>query len=232
MNDLGLVDFSIPNNGLKFHLKLLLEAPTKDHPNLRFDVLEAETTIESLKLRIHQSKHDVLYKILTPLAQGKIKKQLEVTITEKLKEAVQLLQDSIQRLQVQVSNLRQKSNVNSNISNLTSNINTNIKGLANKNIIGNAANILTGSNSNNNNNNAGYDQTNNNTYNANNNNTGHDQNKETWRTKPIDPADNYYNIPVNNNNNNKNNNNNNTTDAPPRKVSPHDTTPQYQPLEE
>nr|CAG8435117.1 12369_t:CDS:2 [Entrophospora candida] len=148
MNDLGLVDFSIPHNGLKFHLKLLLEAPTKDHPNLRFNVLEADTTIESLKLRIHQSKHDVLYKILTPLAQNKIKKQLEVTITEKLKDAVQLLQDSIQRLQVQVSNLRQKSNINSNISNLTSNINTNIK------------------------------------------------------------------------------------DVPPRKVSPHDTTPQYQPLEE
>ncbi|CAJ0751491.1 7926_t:CDS:10, partial [Entrophospora sp. SA101] len=93
MNDLGLVDFSIPNNGLRFYLKLLLEAPTKDHPNLRFNVLEAETTIESLKLRIHQSKHDVLYKILTPLAQNKIKKQLEATITEKLKEAVQLLQD-------------------------------------------------------------------------------------------------------------------------------------------
>ncbi|CAJ0641231.1 17119_t:CDS:2 [Entrophospora sp. SA101] len=148
MNDLGLVDFSIPNNGLRFYLKLLLEAPTKDHPNLRFNVLEAETTIESLKLRIHQSKHDVLYKILTPLAQNKIKKQLEATITEKLKEAVQLLQDSIQRLQVQVSKLRQKSNINSNISNLTSNINTNIK------------------------------------------------------------------------------------DVPPRKVSPHDTTPQYQPLEE
>ncbi|CAJ0913341.1 15220_t:CDS:2, partial [Entrophospora sp. SA101] len=90
----------------------------------------------------------VLYKILTPLAQNKIKKQLEATITEKLKEAVQLLQDSIQRLQVQVSKLRQKSNINSNISNLTSNINTNIK------------------------------------------------------------------------------------DVPPRKVSPHDTTPQYQPLEE
>lgn len=224
MNDLGLVDFSIPNNGLRFYLKLLLEAPTKDHPNLRFNVLEADTTIESLKLRIHQSKHDVLYKILTPLAQSKIKKQLEATITEKMKEAVQLLQDSIQRLQVQVSKLRQKSNINSNISNLTSNINTNIKGLANKNIIGNAANILTGGNSNNNNNNAGYDQTNNNTYNDNNNNTGHDQNKETWRTKPIDPADNYYNIPVNNNNN--------KTDVPPRKVSPHDTTPQYQPLEE
>lgn len=210
MNDLGLVDFSIPNNGLRFYLKLLVEAPTKDHPNLRFNVLEADTTIETLKLRIHQSKHDVLYKILTPLAQGKIKKQLEATITEKLKEAVQLLQDSIQRLQVQVSKLREKSNINSNISNLTSNINTaNIKGLANKNIISNAANILTGSNTNNNNNNAGYD-----------NNAGHDQNKETWRTKPIDPADNYYNIPVNN------------TDVPPRKVSPHDTTPQYQPLEE
>jgi hypothetical protein len=227
MNDLGLVDFSIPNNGLRFYLKVLLEAPTKDQPNLRFNVLEADTTIESLKLRIHQSKHDVLYKILTPLAQGKIKKQIEATITEKLKEAVQLLQDSIQRLQVEVSKLRQKSNINSNISNLTSNINTaNIKGLANKNIIGNAANILTGGSANTNDNNAGYDQTNNNNnagYDQINNNTGHDQNKETWRTKPVDPADNYYNIPVNNNN---------QADVPPRKVSPHDTTPQYQPLEE
>lgn len=58
MNDYGLVDFSIPDNGLRFYIKVLLEVPTTDNPNLRFKVLEANTTIESLKLRLHETKHE------------------------------------------------------------------------------------------------------------------------------------------------------------------------------
>jgi hypothetical protein len=258
MNDLGLVDFSIPDNGLKFNIKVLLQLPTKDHPNLRFNVIEANTIIETLKLRLHETKHDILYKILTPLAENKIKKQLETTVTEKLKAGVQFLQESLQRLQAQVSKLRQNSNINTNIGNLTSNLN--IKVLANKEIIDKAANVLTGRNTNDNDNN--NSQTDNNTYNDNDNIVGHDQTKEVLPTKPIDPADNYYNISnttgrnTNDDNNTYNDNNNIvehdqtkevwptkpidpadnyyniTTDAPPRKVPQHDTTPQYQPLEE
>nr|CAG8612080.1 86_t:CDS:2 [Entrophospora candida] len=120
MIDVGLVDFSIPDNGLKFYMKLFLDLPTEDRPYLQLNVLEAETQIESLKLRLHDTKHDFLYTILTPLVQNRIRKQLENLITEKIKSAVQYLQENLKRLQSQTSKFQQNINIKDKIVTATS----------------------------------------------------------------------------------------------------------------
>nr|CAG8550670.1 13246_t:CDS:2 [Entrophospora candida] len=119
-SDVGLVDFSIPDNGLKFYMKLFLDLPTEDRPYLQLNVLEAETQIESLKLRLHDTKHDFLYTILTPLVQNRIRKQLENLITEKIKSAVQYLQENLKRLQSQTSKFQQNINIKDKIVTATS----------------------------------------------------------------------------------------------------------------
>ncbi|CAI2183236.1 12595_t:CDS:2 [Funneliformis geosporum] len=109
MMDVGLVDFSIPKNGLTIKVKLLLNLPSDSNPSLDIKVLEADTTIDSLTLKLHDTKHDFLYILLTPLVEKRLKKQLANMVTDKVIKFFNYVKDSITNLQSQVGELQKKS---------------------------------------------------------------------------------------------------------------------------
>ncbi|RIA97123.1 hypothetical protein C1645_871601 [Glomus cerebriforme] len=104
MMDVGLVDFSIPKNGLTIKLKVLLNPPSDANPVLDLRVLEADTTIDDLKLRLHDTKHDFLYTFLTPLVEKRLKRQFANLITDKMIKTVEYVKENITKAGGQVSN--------------------------------------------------------------------------------------------------------------------------------
>lgn len=61
-----------------------------------------------------------MYTILTPLVQNRIRHQLEYLITEKMKSAVQYLQENLKRLQSRASKLQENTNIKDNVIAVTS----------------------------------------------------------------------------------------------------------------
>jgi hypothetical protein len=112
MKDVGLVDFAIPSDGLRVYLKLLLGMPNEKEPDLKLNVLEAETNINELRLRLHDTRHDFLYVFLTPLVEKRLKRQLENIITENLKKSVGYVQENLNRLQEKASETYRASREN------------------------------------------------------------------------------------------------------------------------
>jgi len=102
MMDVGLVDFSIPKNGLTIKLKILMNPPTDKNQNLDIRVLEANTIIDELKLRLHDTRHDFMYSVLTPLVEKRLKKQFANMITEKLVKNIDYLKENIIKVEAQV----------------------------------------------------------------------------------------------------------------------------------
>jgi hypothetical protein len=109
MMDVGLVDFSIPRNGLTIKLKVSLNLPNQERPSLEIKVLEADSYIDDLKIKLHDTKHDFLYMFLTPLVEKRLKRQLANMVTEKLIKTVNYVKDNITRLQSQVSDLQNRN---------------------------------------------------------------------------------------------------------------------------
>ncbi|CAG8490215.1 3984_t:CDS:2 [Dentiscutata heterogama] len=108
MRDVGLVDFAIPADGLRYYMKLSLDLPNADTQFTQFRILEAETKISDLKIRLHDTKHDFLYMLLTPLAEKRIKRQVENVVTEQMKKAVGFIQEQIARVQQQMAEMQQR----------------------------------------------------------------------------------------------------------------------------
>jgi len=106
MMDVGLVDFSIPKNGLTIKLKVLLNPPTDADGSKGIDlrVLEAETIVDDLKIRLHDTKHDFMYTLLTPLVEKRLKKQFTNMISEKMVKSVEYIKESIGKAHLSVRN--------------------------------------------------------------------------------------------------------------------------------
>jgi len=102
MMDVGLVDFAIPKNGLTIKLKVLMNPPTDKNQELDIRVLEANTIIDDLKIRLHDTKHDFLYTVLTPLVEKRLKKQFANLITDKLVKSIDYLKENIIKVEAQV----------------------------------------------------------------------------------------------------------------------------------
>jgi hypothetical protein len=102
MMDVGLVDFSIPKNGLTIKLKVLMNPPNEANPTLDLRVLESDTIIDDLKIRLHDTKHDILNTILTPLVVKQVKKQVSKMISEKIAASVEYIKENLSTLQSQI----------------------------------------------------------------------------------------------------------------------------------
>jgi len=102
MMDVGLVDFAIPKNGLTIKLKVLLNPPNEANPTLDIRVLESETIISDLKLRLHDTKHDILNTILTPLVEKRLKTQVAKMVSDKMAASVEYIKENVNTLQSQV----------------------------------------------------------------------------------------------------------------------------------
>ncbi|CAG8590294.1 22967_t:CDS:2 [Cetraspora pellucida] len=108
MRDVGLVDFAIPADGLRYYMKIFLDLPGENTQVAQFRIIEADTKITDLKIRLHDTKHDFLYMLLTPLVEKHLKRQVENVITDHMKKAVAFIQEKIARVQSQVVEMQQQ----------------------------------------------------------------------------------------------------------------------------
>ena len=79
LRDSGLADFILGGEGVTVTVKLV--SSSKDHTSV-FKVKSVHAKVASLKFSIRDSKHDLLYKTLKPLATGLVKKQIQKAIED------------------------------------------------------------------------------------------------------------------------------------------------------
>ncbi|TCD61093.1 hypothetical protein EIP91_009046 [Steccherinum ochraceum] len=81
ISDSGLADVLLGGSGLTVtaHVRSTSK-PGKDDPASVFTVQSVNVKVDTLKFSIRDSKHDLLYKTLKPLATGLVKKQLQKAI--------------------------------------------------------------------------------------------------------------------------------------------------------
>lgn len=86
LKDSGLADFTLGGEGVTVHIKLVSSA--KDHTSV-FKVKSVNAKVASLKFSIRDSKHDLLYKTLKPLATGLVKKQIRKAIEDSVRTGLE-----------------------------------------------------------------------------------------------------------------------------------------------
>jgi len=86
MKDSGLADVLIGGEGVSAHVTL--SSTTKDKSSV-FRVDDVTVKVDTIKFSIRDSKHDLLYKTLRPLATGLIKKQIQKAIRDGLKTGLE-----------------------------------------------------------------------------------------------------------------------------------------------
>jgi len=79
LRDSGLADFILGGEGVNVTVKLVYSS--RDHTSV-FKVKSVHAKVASLKFSIRDSKHDLLYKTLKPLATGLVKKQIQKAIED------------------------------------------------------------------------------------------------------------------------------------------------------
>ncbi|KAG8928965.1 hypothetical protein FRC02_006163 [Tulasnella sp. 418] len=79
MKDSGLADVFLGGEGLT--VKVHLKSAGNDRSSV-FHVKDVNVKLDSLKFSVRDSKHDMLYKTLKPLATGLVKKQIAKAITD------------------------------------------------------------------------------------------------------------------------------------------------------
>jgi hypothetical protein len=79
IRDSGLADFILGGEGVNVNVKLV--SSSKDHTSV-FKVKSVNAKVASLKFSIRDSKHDLLYKTLKPIATGLVKKQIQKAIED------------------------------------------------------------------------------------------------------------------------------------------------------
>ncbi|KAI9094706.1 hypothetical protein DFS34DRAFT_628757 [Phlyctochytrium arcticum] len=93
--DVGLADFDIKNEGLSVRIKLIpgqntgVAAPSAnkdDHTNQYIHAETIDTTLHNLDLRLHDSHHDLLYKLVKPILIKTAKKQIENAVSDAIRD--------------------------------------------------------------------------------------------------------------------------------------------------
>ena len=88
LSDSGLADVLLGGSGLTVTAHLV--SSDKDRSSV-FKVKDVSTSIDTLKFGIRDSKHDLLYKTLRPLATGLIKKQIQKAAQDAITTAFEYL---------------------------------------------------------------------------------------------------------------------------------------------
>ena len=86
LTDSGLADVLLGGQGLTVTVHLV--SADKDRSSV-FKVKDVSTLIHTLKFSVRDSKHDMLYKLLGPLATGLVKKQLQKAIGGAVRTALE-----------------------------------------------------------------------------------------------------------------------------------------------
>ncbi|KAF8639373.1 hypothetical protein AX17_001529 [Amanita inopinata Kibby_2008] len=89
MSDSGLADVILGGNGL--HATVVLVGTNRKDKSSVFRVHEVNVKVDSLKFSIRDSKHDLLYKTLKPLATGLVKRQIQKAIADAIRTGFEYL---------------------------------------------------------------------------------------------------------------------------------------------
>ena len=86
ITDSGIADILLGGQGLSITAHLV--SADRDRTSV-FRVKEVQTSIQTLKFAIRDSKHDTLYKMLAPLATSLVKRQLQRVIANAVRTALE-----------------------------------------------------------------------------------------------------------------------------------------------
>ncbi|CAJ0759943.1 19117_t:CDS:2 [Entrophospora sp. SA101] len=102
--DFGFVDFSIPRDGygLKLNIKARFTIPTDGSKPISIKLEQSDVHISELKLRFHDTKYKLLYKIFLPFIERSLKGYLENAITEACHQLVEKLENQLIFVQAQM----------------------------------------------------------------------------------------------------------------------------------
>ncbi|KIK67849.1 hypothetical protein GYMLUDRAFT_36633 [Collybiopsis luxurians FD-317 M1] len=91
LKDSGLADVLIGGDGLSATIHLV----SSSDPTTLFDIETINVKVDTLKFAIRDSKHDLLYKTLRPLATGLIKKQIQKAVADGLRTGLEWLGEEL-----------------------------------------------------------------------------------------------------------------------------------------
>ncbi|ORX75933.1 hypothetical protein K493DRAFT_246805 [Basidiobolus meristosporus CBS 931.73] len=94
MTDVGYMDVDMPEEGIELDL-LLNVSPEKGKKAHLYEVLDCNTRVHDLKLKIHGTRHSTTYKLLAPFINSKVKKVIQQMVPMKLSEMLVDLDDKI-----------------------------------------------------------------------------------------------------------------------------------------
>jgi len=109
IKDSGLADVFLGGEGLTVTVNL---ASAQNDPRSVFYVKNVHVKIDSLKFSVRDSKHDLLYKTLRPLATGLVKKQISKAITDAITTGFEYVDEQL----VQVRDRMAEAQGNENMS--------------------------------------------------------------------------------------------------------------------
>lgn len=92
LSDSGLADVFLGGEGLS--VKVHLASADRDCSSV-FCVKDGHVTVDSLNFSVRDSKHDLLYKTLCPLATGLVKKQITKAITDTITIAFKYINEQL-----------------------------------------------------------------------------------------------------------------------------------------
>ncbi|KAG2182060.1 hypothetical protein INT43_006986 [Umbelopsis isabellina] len=86
VHDSGLIDMHIPDRGLDITM-VVRNSGANTSANV-MEVVKVQCKLHEIKLKMRDTKHDMLYKILSPVINTVVKKQAEKNIAEQLKKVL------------------------------------------------------------------------------------------------------------------------------------------------
>ncbi|KAI8996065.1 hypothetical protein BC832DRAFT_595639 [Gaertneriomyces semiglobifer] len=101
VGDVGLADFDIKGEGLSIRLKVIpgsetgVAAPSSNVQGRFLHAADVKTTLHNLDLRLHDSRHDFLYKLAKPILQSRAKKQIEKAINDAIADLIFALDEKV-----------------------------------------------------------------------------------------------------------------------------------------
>ncbi|KAJ4479342.1 hypothetical protein J3R30DRAFT_3289645 [Lentinula aciculospora] len=91
LKDSGLADVLLGGDGLSATIHL----ESSSDPTTLFDIKNIAVKVDTLKFAIRDSKHDLLYKTLRPLATGLIKKQIQKAVADGMRTGLEWLGEEL-----------------------------------------------------------------------------------------------------------------------------------------
>jgi len=91
LKDSGLADVLIAGKGISVDVEL----ETNNRKDSVFSIKKVYANVDTLKFAVRDSKHDFLYKVVAPLAQGLIKKAVGIAIEQALKTGLEYVDEQL-----------------------------------------------------------------------------------------------------------------------------------------